>query len=242
MKRSPYDIEHEVEGFHWWFAVRRKLLTTLLVSFKFHPDSLAVDIGCGTVSNLNILKSAGFSVIGLDRSIYALSLHRKKFEFPLINGDLTELPIRSESVGLIVAMDILEHIEDDAKGIRELYRVLNNRGSLILTVPAFNFLWGIQDDVTGHKRRYSKKEILNKLKQGGFDILKSSYFNFFLFFPILFSRRLMHIFGLKVESENRINFPMLNSFLKAIFSFEPHVLRHFTFPFGVSIFCIASKK
>lgn len=242
MKKSLYDIEHEVEGFHWWFAVRRKLLKILLASLKSHPESLAVDIGCGTVSNLRILKSAGFSVIGLDRSIYALSLHRKKFKFPLINGDLTELPVRSDSVGLIVAMDILEHIEDDVKGMRELYRVLNNGGVLILTVPAFNFLWGIQDDVAGHKRRYLKKEILDKLKWEGFDILKSSYFNFFLFLPILISRRLMHIFGLKVESENRINFPMLNSFLKAIFSIEPHVLRYFSFPFGVSILCIAKKR
>ena len=242
MKRSPYDIEHEVEGFHWWFAVRRKLLTTILSSFKFHPESLALDIGCGTVSNLRVLESAGFIAIGLDRSIYALSLNRKEFEFPLINGDLIELPIRSESVGLIVAMDVLEHVEDDTKGICELYRVLNNRGALILTVPAFNFLWGIQDDVTGHKKRYSKKEILYKLKRGGFEILKSSYFNFFLFIPILIGRRFMHIFGLKVESENRINFPMLNSFLKAIFSIEPHVLRYFSFPFGVSILCIAKKR
>jgi len=242
MKRSPYDIEHEVEGFHWWFAVRRKLLTTILSSFKFHPESLALDIGCGTVSNLRVLESAGFIAIGLDRSIYALSLNRKEFEFPLINGDLIELPIRSESVGLIVAMDVLEHVEDDTKGICELYRVLNNRGALILTVPAFNFLWGIQDDVTGHKKRYSKKEILYKLKRGGFEILKSSYFNFFLFIPILIGRRFMHIFGLKVESENRINFPMLNSFLKTIFSIEPHFLRYFSFPFGVSILCIATKR
>jgi SAM-dependent methyltransferase len=242
MKRNSYDIEHEVEGFHWWFAVRRKLLATILSSFKFHPESLALDIGCGTVSNLRVLESAGFTAIGLDRSIYALSLNRKEFEFPLINGDLIELPIRCESVGLIVATDVLEHIEDDAKGIRELYRVLNNRGALILTIPAFNFLWGIQDEVTGHKRRYSKKEILDKLKRGGFEILKSSYFNSFLFIPILIGRRFMHIFGLKVESENRINFPMLNFFLKTIFSIEPHLLRYFSFPFGVSILCIAKKR
>jgi SAM-dependent methyltransferase len=157
-------------------------------------------------------------------------------------GDLNELPIKTESVGLIIAMDILEHLEDDTNGIVECYRALNKGGILIVTVPAFNSLWGIQDDVTGHKRRYLKKEILDKLKRGGFDILKSSYFNFFLFLPILIGRRLMHFFGLKVESENRINFPMLNSLLKAIFSIEPHVLKYFLFPFGVSILCIAKKR
>jgi SAM-dependent methyltransferase len=139
-------------------------------------------------------------------------------------------------------MDILEHLEDDANGIRELYRVLKNEGILILTVPAFGFLWGIQDVMTGHKRRYSKKEITKELTEAGFEIMKSSYFNFFLFFPILMARRMIHIFGVKIESENRINFPLINFFLKAIFFLEPYVLKHFSFPIGVSIFCIAKKS
>jgi SAM-dependent methyltransferase len=156
-------------------------------------------------------------------------------------GDLNELPIKTNSVGLIIAMDILEHIEDDANGIIESYRVLNKGGTLILTVPAFKFLWGIQDIVTRHKRRYSRREIVNKLRKRGFVILKSSYFNFFLFFPILIARRTIHLSGLKIESENQINFPLINFFLKAIFSLELHVLKYFSFPFGVSIFCIAKK-
>jgi SAM-dependent methyltransferase len=138
-------------------------------------------------------------------------------------------------------MDVLEHVNNDVDGISEFYRVLKKGGNLILTAPAFNFLWGIQDIVTGHKRRYSRKEITNKLKAAGFDILKSSYFNFFLFFPILFARRLIHLLKFKIESENRINFPLLNYFLKIIFSLEPYLLRYISFPFGVSIFCVARK-
>ncbi len=241
MKKNTYDIEWEVESFHWWFVVRRRLLKTLLPFFKFPQKSLAVDIGCGVGSNLKILRSAGFNVIGLDRSIYALTLARRRGGFPLLVGDLNKLPIKTKSIGLIIAMDILEHLEDDANGIREIYRVLKNEGALILTVPAFGFLWGIQDDVTGHKRRYTKNEISDKLKKGGLDILKSSYYNFFLFIPILLGRRLMHIFGLKIESENEINFPILNFFLKTIFSLEPHIIKRSSFPFGVSIFCIARK-
>jgi SAM-dependent methyltransferase len=187
------------------------------------------------------LGSTGFNVIGIDRSIYALSLPLEKLNFPLINGDLNELPIRPESVGLIVALDILEHLENDANGIFELYRVLKNGGTLILTVPAFKFLWGIQDVVTGHKRRYSRKEITIKLRRVGFDILRSSYFNFFLFFPILLGRRIIRILGFRVDSENKINSPILNFFLKAMFSLEPYFLKFFSFPFGVSIFCIVKK-
>lgn len=242
IKETPYDIELKVESFHWWFAIRRKLLKSLLSSLNVTKDCITLDIGCGTGANLKILGSTGFNVVGIDRSIYALSLTSKKLNFPLINGDLNKLPVRPESVGLIVAMDVLEHLENDMNGIHEFYQALKGGGLLILTVPAFKSLWGIQDVVTGHKRRYSLKEISNKLRLGGFDILRSSYFNFFLFFPIFLGRRMIHLLGLKIDSENKINSPMLNFFLKAIFSLEPYILRYYSFPFGVSTFCIAKKR
>ena len=158
IKETPYDIELRVESFHWWFVVRRKLLKSLLSSLNVTKDCITLDIGCGTGANLKILGSTGFNVIGIDRSIYALSLIQRNINFPLINGDLNGLPIRPESVGLIVAMDILEHLENDLNGISEFYQALKKGGLLILTVPAFGFLWGIQDIVTGHKRRYSKNQ------------------------------------------------------------------------------------
>jgi len=239
--RNPYDVENYVESFHWWFVVRRKLLKSLLSSTNLPQECVTVDIGCGTGSNLKILGAGGFKVIGLDRSFYALSLARKKIKFPLLNGDLSNLPIRPKSVGLIVAMDILEHLNDDIRGIRSIYQALKKEGLLILTVPAFRPLWGIQDEVTGHKRRYSRQNLVYKLRQEGFEIMKSSYFNFFLFLPIFFARRLIYALGLKIDSENEINFPLINFFLKAIFSLELYVLRYFSFPFGVSLFCIAKK-
>ena len=241
IKLTPYEVEAKVESFHWWFAVRRKLLGLFLSSLDLPWGCVAVDIGCGVGSNLRILGSTGINVIGLDHSFYALSLARKKIEFPLLNGDLNKLPIRPKSVGLIVAMDILEHLDNDIGGIRSFYQALKEEGVLILTVPAFRSLWGIQDEVTGHQRRYSRQEIVNKLQQEGFKIMKSSYFNFLLFFPIFLVRRLIHLFGLRIESENEINSPIINFFLKAIFSLEPYILKYCSFPFGVSIYCIAKK-
>jgi len=240
-RETNYDIEWEVESFHWWFSVRRKILGDLLTSIKIPSKELAIDIGCGVGSNLNVLSSKGIHTIGLDHSLYALTLVKRRLELPLINGDLNKLPLRSNSIGLIVAMDVLEHLDNDTNGIGEFYRVLKKGGNLILTVPAFKSLWGIQDVVTGHKRRYSKEEILTKLVQGGFEILRFSYFNLFLFFPILIVRRMIHHFGFKIDSENRINIPLLNYFLKTIFSLEPYLLRYISFPFGVSILCVARK-
>ncbi|HUL19839.1 MAG TPA: class I SAM-dependent methyltransferase [Thermodesulfobacteriota bacterium] len=238
---SSYDVETKVESFHWWFVVRRKLLKSILSSIRVPTNSVILDIGCGAGSNLKVLLSAHLNVIGLDRSIYVLSIVSRKMKVPLLNADLNNLPVKPNSIGLIIAMDILEHLDDDTNGLTEFHRALGKEGVLLLTVPAFEFLWGIQDEVTGHKRRYVKEEITKKLREAGFDIVNASYFNFFLFFPILFGRRLIRILGLRVESENKINSQLMNFLLKMIFSLEPYILKYFSFPFGVSILCIARK-
>jgi len=242
MKKITYDIEWNLERSHWWFTGRRRLLKTLLSFLKIRRDSTVIDVGCGVGSNLTLLKSMGFKVIGIDSEIYSLSFAKKLSGVFLINGNLLRLPIKSNSIDLIVATDILEHLNEDTIGIKEIHRTLAREGMVVLTVPAFEFLWGTQDVVGMHKRRYSKKEFLRKLEHEGFTILKSSYFNFILFTPILFARRMIRLLGLKIASENEINFPLINFFLKAIFSLESFILRYFPFPLGVSIFCIAQKK
>ena len=243
MKKITYDIEWNLERSHWWFTGRRRLLKTLLSSSRISRNSQVIDVGCGVGSNLTLLKSLGFKVIGIDSEIYSLFLARKRLQTAfLVNGNLTKLPFKSNSIGLIIAADVLEHLNEDTIGIKEIYRILKQEGKAIFTVPAFGFLWGIQDIVGMHKRRYSKNELIKKIEQGEFEVLRSSYFNFFLFLPILLGRRIIHLFGLKIESENQINSPLANFFLKTIFSLEPYILRNFSFPFGVSIFCIAQKK
>lgn len=242
--KTSYEVESKVENFHWWFIVRRKILKSILSSINLPINTLTLDIGCGTGSNLGILTSSGFYTIGLDRSIYALTLVKNRMgegDFHLLAGDLHNLPIKTKSVGLIIAMDIFEHLEDDLRGICESYRALVDGGVLVLTVPAFKFLWGTQDDVTGHKTRYLSKDIKKKLGEAGFNILKCSYFNFFLFFPILFARRIVRFFKLKIKSENELNFPLMNFLLRSVFSIEVHTMKYFSFPFGVSIFCIVRK-
>jgi SAM-dependent methyltransferase len=238
---TPYDIEDKVESFHWWFSGRRKLLRYLLLSTNINFKERAIDLGCSIGLNLRMISDFEIQAIGLDFSRYALSLAKSRLNLPLINGDLNQLPIRPKSIGLVIAMDILEHLDDDKNGIHEIYLALKEGGILILTVPAFKFLSGVQDVVAGHKRRYSRREIVIKLQHEGFEIVRFSYFNFLLFFPILIARRMIRLLGLKIRSENEVNCPLINFFLKAIFSFEIHALKLLSFPFGVSIFCIAKK-
>jgi len=241
-QRTSYDIESEVERFHWWFAVRRSLVKSLVSSMNFRPGDLVLDVGCGVGSNLRVLEGQNFSVIGLDKSYHALRLARERTKCFLINADLSRLPIHPGSIDLVLATDVLEHLDNDIRGVRSFHEVLRDGGALILTVPAFQFLWGLQDVVTGHKRRYAMREIQDKIEQEGFSILRCSYFNFFLFFPILMGRCLIRLLGVQVASENDINSRFLNFFLKMIFSTEPHILKYLSFPFGVSMFLIALKR
>jgi SAM-dependent methyltransferase len=204
---------------------------------------MAIDVGCGVGSNLDLLKSMGFRVIGIDSEIYSLSFAKRCFtEVPFVNGNLINLPFKSTSVDLIIASDILEHLEEEIIGIKEIHRTLKRDGKAIFTVPAFKFLWGVQDVVGMHKRRYSRRELILKIEHEGFKILRSSYFNFFLFLPIFLARRIINILGLRINSENKINSPFTNFCFKVIFSLEPYLLKYLSFPFGVSIFCIARKS
>jgi SAM-dependent methyltransferase len=242
MKKITYDIEWNLESTHWWFSGRRRLLKFLLSDLSIQRDAPVIDVGCGVGSNLPLLKSMGFKVIGIDSESYGLSFAKNLSGVLLINGDVLNLPVKSNSVELVIATDILEHLDDDSIGIKEIHRTLTRKGKVILTVPAFEFLWGIQDVIGMHKRRYSKNEFLRKIEREGFTVLKSSYFNFFLFFPIFLGRRLIRLFGLKIESENKINSPLINFFLRTLLGIEPYILKYFSFPYGVSVFCIARKS
>ena len=107
---TPYDVENKAESYHWWFVVRRKLLKSILSSIQIPANSLTLDIGCGTGSILRVLASAGLYAFVIDRSIYVLSLVRRKEKFLLLAVDLNQLPIKTRSAGLIIAADIHEHL------------------------------------------------------------------------------------------------------------------------------------
>jgi 2-polyprenyl-3-methyl-5-hydroxy-6-metoxy-1,4-benzoquinol methylase len=111
MEKKSYDIEWKVEGLHWWFVTRRKLLKSILLSFNFSLiKGIVVDIGCGGGSNLRLLRSLGISAIGLDKSIFTLSFTKKRLKYS------------SESIGLIIALNIIENLENHVNGIHEFYQ------------------------------------------------------------------------------------------------------------------------
>lgn len=137
--------------------------------------------------------------------------------------------------------DVLEHIKNDRIILDKLYKCLNNDGFLLITVPAYNFLFSKKDEKLGHFRRYRKLNIIKIFRK--FKIIKLSYFNFILFIPITIMIIINKIF--KKDFIDKVEKPpnnLLNQIMFRIFKFENIILRFINFPFGVSIIGFFKKK
>src|SRR5207253_4948029 len=146
-------------------------------------------------------------------------------------GAAEALPYKDATFDLVTALDVVEHLDDDTQGLREMRRVLKPQGCALLFVPAFMWLWGVQDDVSNHRRRYTRQQIVERLEAAGYTIERATYANWTFFAPILAGRMLMRVTGIKPESENKINISALNGVLGKLFGAERFWLRNFNFPF-----------
>ena len=246
MQSHTYPLMYEVEGSHWWFVGRRAILESFLkqiVEKIRNPQSAIriLDVGCGTGANLEMLGKFG-EASGVDVSADALEFCRKRGLSQVKQGLAEDLPFAEESFDLVTALDVVEHLDDDVAGLKEMRRVLRKGGRALIFVPAFMFLWGVQDDVSNHRIRYTKKQITERLRQAGFEIERATYANITFFAPVLAGRTLMKLTGIKPESENNVNVSALNPILGKFFGAERFWLKNFNFPFGVSIVVIAKKN
>ena len=253
MQQHTYAIMDEVEGSHWWFVGRRAILESFLKTIatklagaesKAEPPASAggfkiLDIGCGTGANLEMLSQFG-EAEGVDVSDDALEFCRLK-GLQAQKGLAETLPFDDETFDLTTALDVVEHLDDDISGLKEMHRVTKKGGYSLIFVPAYMFLWGVQDDVSNHRIRYTKRQIVKRLQAVGYTIERATYANWTFFTPILTGRIFMRITGIKPESENNVNISALNGVFGKLFGAERFWLKNFNFPFGVSIVVVARK-
>ena len=243
MQQHTYAIMNRVEDSHWWYVGRRRILESFLEDIvrKSKIENLKIlDVGCGTGGNLEMLAKFG-AAEGVDISDEALEFCKAK-GLKARKGLAESLPFADESFDVVTALDVVEHLDDDAAGLREMYRVTKTGGKTLIFVPAFMWLWGVQDDVSNHRIRYTKKQIVERLRKAGFEIERATYANWTFFAPILAGRTLMRVTGIKPESENNVNVSALNGVFGKIFAAERLWLKNFDFPFGVSIVIVAKKN
>lgn len=243
MESSVYAIESQVEEHHWWFEGRRKLLSNIIAALKIPLDIPVLDVGTSTGTNLRLMRKLGFTDLqGVDISDEAIRFCADKGFLTVTKGDVCSLPFGNNSFGFILATDVIEHVDDDTKALMEIKRVIHPDGFAVITVPAFSFLWGVQDNVSHHKRRYTKTDIGDVIKNAGLYSIRSFYFNYLLFAPIWIIRRLIRLFNIDLKSENQINTNAINYILKQIFAFDIWSAYWIKPPFGVSIVYVVKKR
>ena len=242
MDRSVYAVESQVQETHWWFVGRRTLFRKTLQGLKLPRAAAILDVGTSTGANLRLLQDMGFAnVCGLDPSDEAIRYCRERQLAPVRQGDVCAMPFLDAQFDLVLATDIIEHVDDDAQALREIRRVLKPSGWALLTVPAFASLWGLQDDVAHHKRRYRHRELLQKLQTAGLRKHESFYFNFFLFSPIWAARQVLPLLPVELKSENQINSSLINRLLKVVFLADVISARTLHVPFGVSLLALVAR-
>ena len=170
MEQHTYGIMDEAEGSHWWFVGRRAILESFLrmicSRLSIHNSRLTIlDVGCGTGANLEMLAQFG-TAEGVDVSDDALEFCRKK-GLKVQKGLAETLPYDDNSFDITTALDVIEHLDDDIAGLKEMHRVTKPGGYSLIFVPAFMWLWGVQDDVSNHRIRYTRKQIIERLEKLG---------------------------------------------------------------------------
>ena len=242
MESELIQAEERLEAEYWWFVGRRVIVDRLLKHFV-RRSGVAVDVGCGSGRNLQVLARHCDRVLGVDRAPAAVALAAAR-DLTVLRGDAHRLPLAAASADLLTAFDVLEHMDDDIQVLAEFHRVLRPGGHLVLAVPAYRFLWSEHDEALQHRRRYIASELHIKLTNSGFEVLKRSYAVFFAFLPIVLYRLFRGLFPKSplAPKASHVMLPgPLNRFFAELLSLEGRLMRIMNFPLGTSIVMVARK-
>jgi SAM-dependent methyltransferase len=183
MEEHIYRQLYELEDSHWWFRGRRAVIWALLRRAELAQRPRILDAGCGTGRNLVEYGPLG-TAAGADPSPTAVAFCHERGLDGVIESGIEELPFADASFDLILATDVLEHIERDDRAARELRRVTAADGRLLVTVPAYQWLWSQHDDSHHHMRRYTAPRLRTVLTAAGWEPIVETYFNAVLLAPI----------------------------------------------------------
>ena len=243
MRDYTYEILYESEEEHWWLASRRRMVVDWVMHrYPGRHDLRILDVGCGTGMMLVEMARLG-QAQGIDASDEALGFCHQRGLTAVQKGNVLQLPFADGSFDVLTGVDILEHIDDDVAALREWRRVLKPGGRLFLFVPAHRWLWSLQDEISGHRRRYTAPVLKRAVEEAGLVVERQSYVSTYLFLVIIVGRiwlKALRRFR-EVRTENTLHPSWSNGMLRRVFSAEIPLLRRVNFPFGASLLCVAQK-
>ena len=241
------DAQVELDELHrdsesWWYATRRKLLReAALQAVHGKREARVLDLGC--TAQLQFDDEAVYRVCNVHSSLRTLAFRQIEDDENLVCARSEELAFTSNSFDAIVAGDVLQSVADDLSALREMRRVLKEGGLLCLTVPAYSFLWGEDDEARGHHRRYTVSELRRKLTTCGFQIHRASYFVASAFLPLVVGRAAKDTFRKSITHHRHCPHPsrLANATMATLLDGERHLLHYINLPFGTRVVCWALK-
>jgi SAM-dependent methyltransferase len=172
-----YELQtHQAEDRHWWYRGRRTVLDGAIAALELPPGARILDAGCGSGRNMVDLAAVG-TVTGVELSETSVALARERAAGEVIAGSVLEMPFADASFDLAVSLDVIEHLEDDLGALRELRRTVAPGGALLVTVPAYSWLWSGHDEINHHHRRYTRRSLQRVAELAGWRQLRTTYFN-----------------------------------------------------------------
>jgi SAM-dependent methyltransferase len=242
MERAVFDRMAEQDQVHWWYVARRRILADLIRREVDLPqDARILEIGCGTGHNFDMLRGFGrLDAIEVDAEARALA--SKRLGHAVTAAPLPELTgVPDKTYHLIALLDVLEHVDQRPESLQSIAAKLAPGGRVLVTVPAYRWMWSAHDVAHHHKLRYSKRGLRRDAEAAGLAVRGIGYFNSLLF-PIAALVRLAGKALGKTESDDKIPPGPLNRLFTGIFGLERHLVGRIPLPAGVSLFALLSTR
>lgn len=245
MQDAEYQKMYEAEDTHWWYASLHDLILRSLP--KASRNRLRIfDAGCGTGRLLQLMADRG-EIHGCDISDLSVKYCRAR-GLAVEQDNLNAADLRQCSYDVVTAIDVLYHewVLDDRRVLKKLYNGLKPGGTLILQVPAYEWVRSDHDKAVLTRRRYTRQQVVAMLNDSGFEIAKATYRVSLLFVPIVIVRIIQRYSGnidseVPRSSDVRKHSAGMNALLTAIMRAENILLKSCSLPFGTSIFAVARK-
>jgi SAM-dependent methyltransferase len=249
MHSHLYETFYDIEDTYWWSVGTRRIFFELIDRVRPAGAPRTLDVGCGTGVMLANLRDGGIDAAGCDYSAQALSFCRRRGLERLVRADATRLPLAADSFDLVLALDVVEHLDDDVACVREMARVCRPGGHVLVHVPAFPLLWNAKDVLNHHRRRYRRAAMQRLIESSGLIVEHVRYVNVFLF-PVavlvaLYTRAFRHE-NLEKPDPNTLDYlhnipDLLNRALIGLLDVERRLGNHLRLPFGMSLLYLARK-